>query len=80
MLLARQDALALTPAGDIDAFARAAVEFADDAEHRRAVGEAGRRLYDSEFDWPHVVSRVMAAMGPILPGRTSAPGLVAATA
>lgn len=46
------DAVVLTPAGDPDAFSRAAVELSCDPGRLRAIGDAGRRLYESRFDWP----------------------------
>jgi glycosyltransferase involved in cell wall biosynthesis len=51
-------ALVLTPVGDRSAFARAAVELATDRERLRAIGDAGRRLYESRFDWPLIARRV----------------------
>jgi hypothetical protein len=60
VLAGARDALTLTPAGDTAAFARAAVELAADRARRRAAAEAGRRLYESVFDWPHLAERVAA--------------------
>jgi glycosyltransferase involved in cell wall biosynthesis len=59
----RSGPLTLTPAGDPQAFARAAVALAGDRDRLRAQGESGRRLYELEFDWPHVARRVAAALG-----------------
>jgi glycosyltransferase involved in cell wall biosynthesis len=62
-LLDHPEALTLTPVGDKPAFARAAVELAGDPVRLRAAGEAGRRLYADQFDWPLVAQRVKAALG-----------------
>lgn len=58
-----RDALTLTPVGDVDAFARAAVRLADDPDRLRRSGEAGLALYATHFDWPVTARRVAAAMG-----------------
>jgi glycosyltransferase involved in cell wall biosynthesis len=55
------DALALTPAGDPHAFSRAAVELASNPGRLHALGHAGRRLYESRFDWP-VLARSVASV------------------
>jgi glycosyltransferase involved in cell wall biosynthesis len=62
VLLERPDALMLTPAGDPDAFARAAVALTDDSEQLRALGAAGHRLYTEAFDWPALARRVRSAL------------------
>ncbi|HZV73359.1 MAG TPA: glycosyltransferase [Conexibacter sp.] len=62
VLAQAQGALALTPAGDPAAFARAAVELTADGERLRALGDAGRRLYESHFDWPVVARRVASVL------------------
>ena len=54
-------AVALTPVGDRSSFSRAAVELSGDPERLRAIGEAGRRLYDSRFDWA-VTARSVGAV------------------
>jgi glycosyltransferase involved in cell wall biosynthesis len=62
-VLARaNDAMVLTPAGDRAAFARAAVELTSDPARLRAVGDAGRWLYQSQFDWPVAAQRVGAVL------------------
>jgi hypothetical protein len=61
VLAEARDALALAPAGDLTAFARAAVELTRDPSRLHAIGEAGRQLYESRFDWP-VVARSVAAV------------------
>lgn len=53
-------ALRLVPISDRDGFATAATELAGDAGARRALGEAGRRLYERSFDWPVVVDALLA--------------------
>jgi glycosyltransferase involved in cell wall biosynthesis len=57
-VLARSDALVLTPVGDRGAFAHAVSEVAADPARMQALGAAGRRLYLTEFDWPVVARRV----------------------
>lgn len=52
-------ALRLVPVGDRGRFAAAASRLAQEAGERRALGEAGRRLYARAFDWPVVVDRLM---------------------
>ena len=65
-VLARaRDALALTPAGDRSAFSRAAVELTSDPQRMGSIGDAGRRLYETQFDWPHVARRVAAVVDAI---------------
>jgi glycosyltransferase involved in cell wall biosynthesis len=54
------DAIVLTPVGDRAAFVRAAIELARDPARMRATGDAGRRLYESRFDWP-VLARAVAS-------------------
>lgn len=61
-LAAAHDALALVPAGDRQAFARAAVELTSDPEQLHALGEAGRRLYEARYDWPVVARRVASVL------------------
>jgi glycosyltransferase involved in cell wall biosynthesis len=58
VLAAATDALALTPAGDIPAFARAAVELTSDQGRLRAIGAAGLRLYETCFAWPVAAGRI----------------------
>ena len=67
----REDALRLTPVGDTQQFARAVADVCADAGARGAIGEAGRRLYRAEFDWPVTARRVVAAMAGQRGGRRS---------
>jgi glycosyltransferase involved in cell wall biosynthesis len=73
------DALVLTQVGDRAAFARAAVELAGNRERRQAVGEAGRQLYESTFDWSVMTARVASVIEQITStrrlsrGRTATP-------
>jgi hypothetical protein len=71
LLLEHDEALVLTAAGDIEAFVRAAVSLAAAPARRRTVGDAGRRLYDECFDWPHLARRVACALDSILPPASS---------
>ena len=64
VLLEHPEAIALTPVGDPQAFARRAVELAAGPDRLSAAGEAGRRLYLQRFDWPVVARQVLAALGP----------------
>lgn len=56
------EALVLTPMGDHGAFADAVAELSLNRPRRRALGEAGRRLYLDEFDWPVLAERVHAVV------------------
>jgi UDP-glucose:(heptosyl)LPS alpha-1,3-glucosyltransferase len=62
MLADASDAMVLTPAGDPHAFSRAAVELSGDPVRLSAVGDAGRRLYESRFDWPVLAQSVAAVL------------------
>jgi glycosyltransferase involved in cell wall biosynthesis len=55
-------ALRLTAVGDRGRFARAAVAFGEDPDRRRAAGAAARELYEREFDWPVIATRLLAAL------------------
>jgi glycosyltransferase involved in cell wall biosynthesis len=70
MLAAATGALVLTPAGDRAAFARAAVELTRDPVRMRAIGAAGRRLYESRFDWPLLAQRVASQLDMMMPDCT----------
>jgi glycosyltransferase involved in cell wall biosynthesis len=59
VLLEERSGLRLTPADDPDAFVREAVGLASDPEARKSMGAAARTLYESEFDWPVTVRRVL---------------------
>jgi glycosyltransferase involved in cell wall biosynthesis len=52
----------LTAVADEAGFRRAAVRLAGDAEARAAVGAAGRRLYERDFDWSVTARRLLAAL------------------
>ena len=52
-------ALALVPVGQADAFVAEASRLADDPDERRLRGDAGRRLYERQFDWPVITSRLV---------------------
>ncbi len=56
------DAVALTPAGDPHAFSCAAVELTGDPERLHKLGDAGRRLYESQFDWPVLAQSVASVL------------------
>jgi glycosyltransferase involved in cell wall biosynthesis len=59
--LSAGNAMVLTPVHSPDAFARAVCMLAQDPARRRSVARAGRVLYESRFDWPHVAGRMLAA-------------------
>lgn len=58
LLADAEEAVTLTRAGDSAEFAQASVDLAGDPERMRSTGEAGRRLYESQFDWPVLARRV----------------------
>lgn len=65
ILAGNPDAIMLTPVGDPTAFARAVIDLASDPERRAALGEAGRRLYESRFDWPVLARNVIGVLDSI---------------
>jgi glycosyltransferase involved in cell wall biosynthesis len=68
------EALMLTPVGDVHGFAEAVVALAGDEARLRAIGEAGRRLYAEQFDWPVAARRVMSVVGAERGGSVSGVG------
>jgi glycosyltransferase involved in cell wall biosynthesis len=52
-------ALTLVPVDSPDQMAHAARSLVTDAKHRRTASVAARRLYEDEFDWPVLVSRLL---------------------
>jgi glycosyltransferase involved in cell wall biosynthesis len=78
LLAGARDALALTPAGDRSAFSRAAIELTCDPRRMRSIGAAGRRLYETHFDWQHTVRQVVAVVDSIRLGPTRDTGVPAA--
>jgi glycosyltransferase involved in cell wall biosynthesis len=67
------DALVLVPTGDRDAFARAVVDLLEQPARMRSIGERGRRLYESRFDWPLAAEQVLALMSRMTSRNGSAP-------
>lgn len=63
MLVDARDALTLTPVGDRAGFAREAVALSLDPGRLRRMGEAGRRLYAEQFDWPVLARRTADVLG-----------------
>lgn len=59
ILVDHPEAIALTPVGDREAFARTVVDITRDPEWLRNMGSAGRRLYESHFDWPVTAERLV---------------------
>ena len=62
-------ALTLIPVDQPDAFGAAVAHLAGDPLARRRLGEAGRRLYTTEFDWPVIATRLLAGFGEAARGR-----------
>jgi glycosyltransferase involved in cell wall biosynthesis len=62
VFLERTEALRLTPFEDAQVFADVVARLCADQHALRALGEAGRRLYHAEFDWPVAARRVRAAL------------------
>jgi glycosyltransferase involved in cell wall biosynthesis len=56
------DAIRLTAAGSVEAFAAAAVELALDRSARDALARGGRELYERSFAWEPIAARVLDAM------------------
>ena len=56
------DAIVLTSVGDRAAFAHATVELTRDPARMRAIGDAGRRMYESCFDWPLLAEGVASQL------------------
>lgn len=56
-------ALRLVPVRERERFAAEAARLAQQAAERRALGDAGRRLYARSFDWPVVVDELMRLTG-----------------
>ena len=71
VFLEHGDALTLTPFGEIHRFAHTVAAVCEDEARRHALGEAGRRLYQDEFDWPVIARRVRAAVEDQQGGRCS---------
>jgi glycosyltransferase involved in cell wall biosynthesis len=63
------DALRLVPVEQRDRFAREVAALAASEEDRLALGQAGRKLYRSRFDWPVLADRLLEALAPAQPPR-----------
>jgi glycosyltransferase involved in cell wall biosynthesis len=59
LLRRHPEAIELVPVRDVDAFARAAARLAGADDERAALAAAGRRLYETTFDWPVLVPRLL---------------------
>jgi glycosyltransferase involved in cell wall biosynthesis len=57
------EALTLTPVGDVNAYAHATLQLANNPDRLRASGESGHQLYEKHFDWSITASRVATALG-----------------
>jgi len=62
VLVHHPDAIKLTPFGDVEGYATAAVQLARDPALLRATGDAAQRLYAEHFDWPLVAQRVLRVL------------------
>ena len=56
------ECVAMTPVGDLSAYAQEAVSLCSDGPRRSALGESGAALYRREFDWPVVARRTAAVV------------------
>jgi glycosyltransferase involved in cell wall biosynthesis len=63
ILVRTPSAIALSELGDRSGFARSAVALSLDGDRLDELGHAGRRLYESEFDWPVIARRIVDALG-----------------
>lgn len=59
-MLRAADALTLLPVEDVDGFAQSVARLGGDPGALAARGAAGRRLYETEFDWPILTARLTA--------------------
>lgn len=62
VLAEARHAIELVPVGSPGAFAKVVRELAEDPARRRALGHAGRTLYETHFDWPVLTSRLLTAL------------------
>ncbi|MGO9972721.1 MAG: glycosyltransferase, partial [Solirubrobacteraceae bacterium] len=69
VLAQAHNALELTPVGDLAAYAHAAVRLTSDQTRLREIGQAGRALYESRFDWPVMARRFATELRAIAGGR-----------
>jgi len=65
----------LVPVRDARALASAIEALAGDADRRRAMGQAGRRKAEVEFDDRRVVEKTLAVYERLLAGRGGGPGV-----
>jgi len=70
ILIDAPDALALTPVGDVDAFARAAARLTQAPQLMQSIGEEGARLYERRFDWPVTAARLASVLERLDSGRS----------
>jgi glycosyltransferase involved in cell wall biosynthesis len=62
MLREASDAIRLVPLDRPDLFAEAVCRLAEDPSERRALGRAGRELYEARFDWPVLTASLLDAL------------------
>lgn len=65
VLLTDPPSIGLTPAGEPAIYARAVVDLVDDQAKLRALGEAGRRMYEDLFAWPIIADQVASALAAV---------------
>ena len=59
-MLRKEPGLRLSVVGDVDQFAGTAAHMADDASALTDAGAAARQLYESQFDWPVIVQKMLS--------------------
>jgi glycosyltransferase involved in cell wall biosynthesis len=62
--LRKSDAFAAVPCDRPDLFIEKTMELLDDAEHRAGLAKRGRALYERNYNWPTVISRIEALLQP----------------
>lgn len=61
-ILRGSDAVALAPVGDLGRFAGLVGGLAGDPARRTELARRGRELYETEFDWPVLVDRLLSGL------------------
>lgn len=64
-VLRDRDALSLAPVDRPDLLCDQLTALADSPERRRALGQAGRSLYESTFAWPVIAGRILDELAPV---------------
>jgi glycosyltransferase involved in cell wall biosynthesis len=66
-----REAALLVPPADSPALAEAVLQILGDPQWARALGERGKKLVESNFDWPIVVKRMLELYALVLGGRAA---------